>query len=347
MDEAKILDILSGRRRGLTASLIRGLATVGTPFYAAATGMRNTLYDTGLSKVEKVDAPVISIGNLTTGGTGKTPVVAWITEFLKSQGLRPGIVSRGYRTLDGEENDEKRLLSQLLPDVPHQQNKDRVAAARSVIDQGCDVCVLDDGFQHRRLHRDLNIVLIDALNPFGYGYLLPRGLLRESLRGLRRADAILFTRCDLVKDDACHAIREQIGRYTDAPVWETEFQPQRLVNLANESASLHQLHANRMFAFCGIGNPGGFRRTLAALGAPVRDQAFYAFPDHHHYSHEDAGHLAHLAEQVHAELLVTTQKDLVKLGELTFSLPVWAVQIGLKFRENGVDFQALLTKQTS
>jgi len=347
MDEATILDILSGQRRGLAASLIRGLATVGVPFYACTTGVRNSLYDFGVFNVKKVDAPVISIGNLTTGGTGKTPVVAWITEFLKSQNLQPGIVSRGYRTLDGVENDEKRLLNQLLPRVPHHQDKDRVAAAQSVISEGCDVCVLDDGFQHRRLHRDLNIVLVDALNPFGYGYLLPRGLLRESLRGLRRADAILLTRCDLVKDGVCQAIREQICRYTAAPVWETEFQPRRLVNLANESASLQQLHSHRVFAFCGIGNPGGFRRTLAALGAPVRDQAFYAFPDHHHYSPENAGHLARLAEQVHAEMLVTTQKDLVKLAQLSFPLPVWAVQIDLEFRANAMGFQSLIAANIS
>lgn len=346
MDESTILDILSGHRRGLAASLIRGLATVGTPFYAAAAGMRNALYDSGLSTVHQVDAPVISVGNLTTGGTGKTPVVAWIAEFLKSRGHRPGIVSRGYRTLDGEENDEKRLLSHLLPDVPHHQSKDRVAAARSVIAEGCNVCVLDDGFQHRRLHRDVNILVIDSLTPWGYNYLLPRGLLRESMRSLRRADAILLTRCDLVQGDVCQAIRTKIAQYTDAPVWETEFQPHRLVNLTNQSTSLRQLHANRIFAFCGIGNPGGFRRTLAGIGAPVRDQAFYAFPDHHHYQSSDAGRLAHLAEQVHAELFVTTQKDLVKLHELKLPLPVWAVEIGLVFRANETQFGDTLTKIT-
>ncbi len=141
---------------------------------------RNRHYDRAADAAKRVPVPVVSVGNLTTGGTGKTPMVAWLARWFQQRGLRPVIVSRGYGSQNGQPNDEARELAEQLPDVPHLQDADRVRGAQQAIAQhGAQVILLDDGFQHRRLHRDLDIVLVDALQPFGSEHLLPRGLLRS------------------------------------------------------------------------------------------------------------------------------------------------------------------------
>ncbi|MGE0376761.1 MAG: tetraacyldisaccharide 4'-kinase, partial [Planctomycetaceae bacterium] len=195
MNESHFLDLISGRRRGVVAAMLRGALTLGIPAYGAAVRARNCLYDMGLRRIHDAGIPVVSVGNLTTGGTGKTPVVAWAAEWFRSHDVRPCLVSRGYRLLEAGGNDEQRVLAQLCPQVPHVQNRDRVAAARIAVRlHDADVVILDDGFQHRRLARDLDIVLIDTTNPWGYGHLLPRGLLRELPSALRRADLVVLTR---------------------------------------------------------------------------------------------------------------------------------------------------------
>ncbi|MFG0335481.1 MAG: tetraacyldisaccharide 4'-kinase [Maioricimonas sp. JB049] len=283
--------------------------------------------------MERVPVPVISVGNLTTGGTGKTPTVAWLVQWLKEQGARPGILSRGYRSLDGEENDEKRLLDALCPGVPHLQDPDRVTSARrAVADEGCTALVLDDGYQHRRLARDLDIVLIDCLNPWGYGRLLPRGLLREPRSSLRRAGVILLTRaghCDAARrEQTC----QEIARHTTAPVLATAFEPTGFVNAAGDRLPADGLMDRRVAAFCGIGNPSGFRRTLTGMGLPVGEERLRIFPDHYHYTGRDMALLSQWGEELQADLLVTTRKDLVKLsGTRIGRCPVWAVDIELRF----------------
>ena len=143
--------------------------------------------------------PVVSVGNITLGGTGKTPLVRWIVQWFRDRGIPVAIVSRGYGAQSGDANDEALELRRLLPDVPHIQNPDRVAAARQAVAEfGCRAIVLDDGFQHRRIGRDFDIVLLDALAPFGFGHVFPRGTLREPIEGLRRADAVVLSRADLL-----------------------------------------------------------------------------------------------------------------------------------------------------
>jgi tetraacyldisaccharide 4'-kinase len=370
MTENFYLDVISGRRRGAAAALLRGLLTFGVPFYALASGSRNRLFDLGWKKTHKVEIPVISVGNLTTGGTGKTPVVAWLVHELLRQGHRPAIVSRGYRALNDAENDEKRLLELLCPGVPHVQDRDRVAAARSVTaggtvsrppashplageqktpgepgemgqgersgdPTGCDVIVLDDGFQHRRLQRDLDIVLIDALNPWGYGRLLPRGLLRERVRNLRRADVVLITRSELVGEERIDEIRRRVARETAAPVIATAFRATRLINAESRTESIEECAGRRVCAFCGIGHPDAFRRTLAGIGAPVSDDRFRILGDHHHYTEGELRRIAQWARGQHADWLLTTRKDLVKLQCTHLGgIPLWGVDLDLTFRDS-------------
>lgn len=329
----KYFEVISGADREWSADLLRfALSACAVP-YAVALELRNRAYDYGLLQVRSATLPVLSIGNLTTGGTGKTPTVAWLVHHLREIGTQPAIVSRGYRSLDGEQNDEKRLLDELCPGVPHLQNPRRIVAAREVAQStSVDVIVLDDGFQHRQLHRDLDFVLIDALNPWGYQALLPRGLLRERIGGLSRADVIFITRCELASDERIQAIISRIQRVTSAPVLRTAFCPRRFVNAAGETLSLERAADRVGFAFCGIGNPDGFRRTLTTLATGIPEDRCLHFPDHHHYSAADLHRIHRQAEAQQAEILLTTRKDLVKIRrDCIGNLPLWALDIELTF----------------
>ena len=324
--------------------MLRGLLWLAMPFYGAAVRWRNLAFDRGWYRVHRADVPVISVGNLTTGGTGKTPLVAWLVHQLEQLGASPAILSRGYRSVDSQANDEKLVLDRLCPGVPHIQNPDRVAGAGAALADGvCNLLVLDDGFQHRRQHRDLDLVLIDALNPWGYGRLLPRGLLREPLSSLRRAGLVVITRVDQADAAALQAIRETIARYTPAPIAEVAFVPTRLMNTTGDSLPLGLLHQKRIGACCGIGNPQAFLRTLTAIGAPPASENFRSYPDHHHYTARDQAELTDWARLHGLELLVVTQKDLVKLPVTHLGrVPLWAVEIGAEFRSGGDAVEMLL-----
>ncbi|MEW4489175.1 tetraacyldisaccharide 4'-kinase [Thalassoglobus sp. JC818] len=339
IDEHKFLEVISGRESGVAPSLLRGLLVLLEPFYLAGAQSKNFLFDAGLKKPQRVPSRVISIGNVTTGGTGKTPTVAWVCNFFERHHLRPGIVSRGYRSLDGEGNDEQRLLQKLCPNVPHLQNRDRIEAARQLIESHHpDVIILDDGFQHRRLHRELDVVLIDCLNPWGYGHVLPRGLLRESAKGLSRAGIVLLTRADQVTDAQRESIHKQVRRYTDCPVVSSRFVPTGLRNSSGESLSFSELQERKVFAFSAIGHPEAFRRTLSSVGFDVADDRFLQFPDHHHYTEEDFATIREAARSTSSASLITTAKDLVKINDDRIGdLSVWAIEISLEI----LDFQTV------
>ncbi len=212
-------DLVSGRRRGAMAAALRGTLAAAEVPYSWAVGWRNRGYDRGLSAVYRVDVPTISVGNLTLGGTGKTPMVEWIVRQFLAQGKIVGIISRGYGAHDGP-NDEALELAWKLPGVPHVQNPDRVAAARRAIEEyECQVLVLDDAFQHRRIARDLDIVLLDALEPLGYGHVFPRGTLREPVEGLARANVVALSRADLLTAEQREAIRNRVAKLSPRAAW--------------------------------------------------------------------------------------------------------------------------------
>ncbi len=345
MDERRYLDVISGRQRGSAAALLRAALTLAAPAYGAAVAGRNWLFDVGLRNAQRTDVPVVSVGNITAGGTGKTPVVAWVAEWIQARGARPCLVSRGYRSLEVGGNDEYRVLAQLCPQVPHIQNRDRVAAAREATrTHQADVVILDDGFQHRRLHRDVDIVLIDATNPWGHGHLLPRGLLREARSALRRADVIALTRVDQVGPQDLRRLRDTVRQETDVLQVEVVFRPTQVVSLAGKTASVDSLAGQALLAFCGIGNPDSFRGTLRSAGLSPAEGAFVAFPDHHHYTQGDLRELTERAASGGATALVTTQKDLVKLDPAWEPpLPVWAVVIGADVVAGRADLDRVLS----
>jgi tetraacyldisaccharide 4'-kinase len=324
-------ELVGGRRRGLSASLLRGALRAAEMPYSAAMRYRNWRYDRGRVAIHRVEVPVISVGNLTLGGTGKTPVVAWLARWLRERQVRVTIVSRGYGAEAGARNDEALELEQQLPDVPHVQNSDRVAAARLAIEEfECQAILLDDGFQHRRLARDLDLVLLDALEPFGFEHVFPRGTLREPLAGLHRANVVLLSRADMLSEGDRLRIRERVAHLAPKAVWgEVRHAPRALLSASGKEMPLAS-SMRSIAAFCGIGNPAGFRHTLESLQYGIA--GFHEFPDHHNYTRQDLEAIARWALELNADALLCTGKDLVKIGVDTLgSTPLWAVTIGIEF----------------
>jgi tetraacyldisaccharide 4'-kinase len=322
--------LVSGQSRGVAAELQRGGLRLASIPYDWAVRLRNRLYDQGWKRVIRAAVPVVSIGNLTLGGTGKTPCVEYIARFFRERDLRVAILSRGYGASHGR-NDEALVLEENLPDVPHLQGAERAALAEAAVEElETEILLLDDGFQHRRLARDLDIVLVDATDPWGYGRLFPRGLLREPPTGLRRAHVVFITRSDQTNAEQRERLRATIARLApDAIVVETLHQPLDLCNGECASVSLADLRHRPVAGFCGLGNPEAFRRTLLDLGADVQD--FRTYPDHHPYTRTDVEDLRAWARQQATDcVVVTTQKDLVKLRLTQLGgRPLYALRIRL------------------
>lgn len=341
MDQQAMRDILSGRRRGVAAALLRGVLAAAAGPYAAATAWRRWNYRHGIAPRRRAVIPVLCVGNLTAGGTGKTPMVAWVVGRLLEAGRKPAILTRGYKarktsagvpeagmsSFSGT-SDEAQLLRYLC-DVPVIVQADRVAGAATAVDEGADVIVMDDGFQHLRLRRDLDIVLIDATNPFGYGWCLPRGLLREPPSALKDAGAIVITRSDAVDAEELTALRERLAKLAPAASLHTAVhKPTRIIDDSGTDRSLSVLLGKKVCAFCGLGNPDAFFASLQSLGADVASQV--AFDDHADYTPALLEDLRQKADRSAAEVFVTTQKDYVKLAIGALSRPVWQLAVEIE-----------------
>src|SRR5947199_2681843 len=321
--------------------------------YGLAMRTRASLYAQGLLKQQSLPCRVISVGNLTIGGTGKTPVVIALATALRDRGRKVGVISRGYkrrsrtsileisdgRTLrghPGDSGDEPFLIAQHCPGVPVAVGADRPLVGRYLVDRfDLDTLVLDDGFQHLALRRDMDILVLDAGAPFGNGYLLPRGRLREPLSAMERASAVLVTRASQAQrlDELKATVRAVAPA---VPIWITDFAPGAVMPVGGSTAvEPSVLKGERVLAVSGIGNPESFRRLLAAAEAPVVDHC--VFPDHHAYSQDDLGKVRRSAAQSGVDRIVTTEKDAVKLGQLdevkSQQVALWAVRIDLQWYE--------------
>jgi len=343
VDEARFRALVSGQAHGLWPALERaGLRLASWP-YGLAVRLRNGMYERGWKQRHKAPVPVVSVGNLTVGGTGKTPCVEHVARFYRGRDRRVAILSRGYGSAQGR-NDEAMVLEENLPDVPHLQGPDRVAlAATAVGELESEVLILDDGFQHRRLARDLDVVLLDATDPWGHGHLLPRGLLREPPSSLRRAGIVVLTRCDQVGAAERTRLRAAVAELAPhAPVAETTHRPVDLSNGTAAVAPLERLCGRPVAAFCGIGNPEAFRRTLHDLGAAI--VAFRTFPDHHAYARADVDDLRAWARRQAMDcVVVTTQKDLVKLRLTDLAgRELWALRVQLHVEAGQDEFDRRL-----
>lgn len=279
--------------------------------------------------------PVISVGNLTLGGTGKTPLTGAIASHLKSKGHDPAILIRGYMAHQGV-SDEVELYKSLLPHVPIEQGRDRFRAGLRALknDPSVDAFILDDGFQHWALERDLDIVVIDATNPFGNGFCLPRGILREPVSALKRADVIIVTKVDLAQEDLLPMYTILRKNNFHAIFAEAVYEPIKLVNIkdADKSQEVSSLKARDIVLFSAIGNADAFERTVRALGANIKKT--FSFLDHHVYTKKDLARIIEEAQWQNVTTLITTQKDAVKLKELVGMCPsdmnIFALTVSLK-----------------
>jgi tetraacyldisaccharide 4'-kinase len=339
--------IVSGQQTGLTATALRGLLAAGEPLYAAVVARKNRQFDSGRRKPARVATPVISVGNLTVGGTGKTPFVVWLARWFLAHNRPVTLISRGYGQQHGP-NDEAREIAASLPDVPHLQNPDRVAAAREALRQSPNhVLILDDAFQHRRMARDLDIVLLDALEPFGYDHLLPRGLLREPITSLARAHVVALSRSDAVSPARRLEIRAQVARHAPQAIWlELTHAPQAMLDFEGREEPISAWQGRPLAAFCGIGNPAGFEHTLATCGLNVK--AFRPLADHQAYDEATIRSLTAWLKtclQPGAGLagVVCTHKDLVKLPQaLLAGLPLRCLKVALQMRTGQTEFEQRL-----
>ena len=335
MNAERFREVVSGQRRGLVAACQRLVfAGISVP-YLWVTRLRNRRYDRQPGRIQSAGVPTISVGNLTLGGTGKTPLVEWIARWLRQHRVRVTLVSRGYKSGKDAVNDEALALEELLPDVPHVQNADRVSAARMAVEEfAAQMILLDDAFQHRRIHRDLDIVLVDATEPFGFDHIFPRGTLREALDGIGRADLIAITRADCVSHETREQITERIRQYNpSAPVIQVTHAPKCLRAANGDEQQLEKLRGARVRAFCGIGNPQGFEKTIESCGYELVE--LRTFPDHHGYSRDDMEELTAWAQRApDCDAVLCTHKDLVKVGMHQLGTrPLYALAIGVGFLE--------------
>lgn len=314
--------------------------------YAAAVKIRSALFRRRILEIKSVGVPVISVGNITTGGTGKTPLVEWIASHLASRGQRVCVLTRGYRrsnpaervvVSDGEQiaadteqsGDEAMMLARSLAGKAAVVcDADRVAGANWAVENlGPDVLILDDGFQHMRIRRDFDIVAVDATNPWGNGLLLPAGILREPITSLSRADCIVVTRA---RETIPASLQDRIRQATNAPTFRATTVMRRIRALeSTHNGTVEETLRNQpLAAFCGIGNPKAFFQQL-------RDERFelrhtQAFRDHHKYSQAEIDRLCREAADAGARALITTAKDAVKLESMRFALPCYVVEIDVQ-----------------
>ncbi|CCQ90290.1 Tetraacyldisaccharide 4'-kinase [Nitrospina gracilis 3/211] len=356
--ESLFYQVISPGRRFYHVPLYLLLRSVSV-FYGLAQKLRVACYRMKILPTRKLEKRVISVGNLTLGGTGKTPTVVCIAEILKRHGYRPAVLSRGYGgesplavnvVSDGrdvlmspaEAGDEPVMMARRLEGVPVLTAKSRYASGRFAIDNlGADVLILDDGYQHLPLYRDLNIILCDHQDPFGNGCIFPAGELREPLSQIERADVICLTR---YRPSVNHSLIDHNPK--QVPVIATQLRPIDLIHPPTGKVTpLSELKGRRVGLFCGIGNPADFKASLEALGAEV--VAKFAFPDHYAYRGEDLKEIETRARKNGAELLVTTEKDAVKFFDHAFELPWHVLRVALEVVEGEEAWLRLIVPEHS
>jgi tetraacyldisaccharide 4'-kinase len=308
-------------------------------------------YRIGIYRTHSLSCKVISVGNITLGGTGKTPFVILLAEMIRDKGYRTAILSRGYKgeyagpygvVSDGEKTlldavqagDEPYLLAQKLKGVPIVVGKERLVSGRFVLDRfKPQVIILDDGFQHLSLKRDLNLLLMDSRHPFGNGKLFPRGELREPLTQMGRADAVILTKAE--EDDIINNLRKRLmNSPKGVPLFQVCYRPREVRVWGEENGKDSSiLEGRKVLAFAGLARPSSFQKTLSSLGSEILK--FVVFPDHHPYSPGDLERLSAEALRAGAEAMITTEKDMVRMRfPSSRPLPLWTLAVAHEFRGN-------------
>ena len=360
---------------GVSMNLIMGLLYLFSLVYEQLVNIKLLGYKLGISGKGKLSCYVISLGNITVGGTGKTPTAQRLARDIRDMGYRVVILNRGYRAKwhgkvgivsDGktlqmdaaEAGDEAYMLAKHLPNVPVLIGAERTVTGRYAIEHfGAEVAILDDGYQHWQLIRDMDILLVDAVNVFGNGHLLPRGTLRESMSHISRADVCLITKVDQAEAGAVTNIRETVHKYNaDAKIVESIHQPrcfiplaEWFIDLSSEGVSVENIDGKKIMAVSAIGNPASFERTLRDLGAEIIESIRY--PDHHEYTVKEMQDVLKQADALGTESIVITEKDAVKIpGEFAktnWSIPIFVICVEVKFQTGAKEFQNELRRRLS
>lgn len=336
--------------KGMDRLVLSGLSQLEKMYFSQVEKKRAA----DMAAAVSAHVPVISVGNITAGGTGKTPCILMLAELFFSIGKKPAIISRGYKSglekeggcvSDGRSilvsqqmaGDEPYMMARKLPSVPIFIGKDRIASVKRAEEMGVGILLLDDGFQYWKLRRDQDIILIDATNPFGYGHGLPRGLLREPLDALSRASLFILTKSDQVHLTDLMEIREELARLAPGvPVLSSTHAPSKVVPYEKWKAFLHEgtledVRMKKAYLVSGIGNPAAFKKTAKEAG--LRPVGEMTFPDHHRYTEEDLRNAISEAKAKGAELIVMTEKDAVKMLSLDSlaesDIPFYVLEIAM------------------
>ena len=323
-----------------SVALTKGLGPLGS-LYGAAMANRRRRYESGKAGVTKNPVPVISIGNLTLGGTGKTPTVAWLVEKLISKGRKPAVVSRGYGGRpkdvmvvgDGRGSlmasppaaDEAAMLARRYPGLLVLTGADRSFVVNKAVEEfEADVVVLDDGFQHLALHRDMDVVVLRGDCPFGNGKVVPAGVLREPVSALKRADAVLLA------GESADRTRENIQSFApDIPMFTGHLEPDMFLDTrGGNTGTPDELKGARVVAVSGLGNPYGFEKMLESLDIEV--MVHHEFPDHANYALADGVRLVSSLQKTEADFILTTEKDAAKLSPLLSKAPLRVLRVVMK-----------------
>ena len=308
--------------------------------------LRLSFYKTGILKTKILPVPVISIGNITAGGTGKTPTVIMIAELLKGMGKKVAVLSRGYKgKAEGEINvvsdgnkifmnplqsgDEPYMMATRLKGIPVITGSDRYKTGKYAIEKfGAEVILMDDGYQHVQLNRNLNILLLDSNSLFGNGYLLPRGTLREPPSYINRADMVIFTKSEILNP------KSEILNLKNIPICKCHYESEGFVDInCNKDISLDGVKGKKGFAFCGIASPDSFRNSLKEAGIDIK--GFVSFEDHYQFSKGDMDSIIDKAKETGSEVLITTEKDAVRLKEFEpIPFTIWILKIRMEILES-------------
>ena len=358
---------------GVMEHILTTILYLFSKIYALLVDIKLWGYRHGVFSRKKLDCFVISLGNVTVGGTGKTPTAQRLASDIRDMGYKVVILNRGYRAKwhgkvgivsDGERlhmtaadaGDEAFMLAKHLPEVPVLIGADRSVTGQYAIENfGAEVAILDDGFQHWQLERDMDILLVDAVNVFGNGYMLPRGTLREPISHISRADVCLLTKVDQAAAGSREFIRETVHRYNQAAqVVESIHQPQRFipladwyVDIAGDGIDVSTMRGRKIMAVSAIGNPASFEQTLSDLGVTIIESLRY--PDHHDYSMQEMADILHQAKRMGAEAIVITEKDAVKIPmeviHAGISVPVYVICVEVNFQQGKEEFKNLLAQR--
>ncbi len=358
---------------GISQKIIMVVLYLFSLIYAQLVNFKLAGYKIGLFQRKSLDCYVISLGNITVGGTGKTPTAQRLAREIHDMGYRVVILNRGYRAKwhgdvgivsDGirlhmdaaEAGDEAYMLAKHLPNVPVLIGAERVLTGRYAIEHfGAEVAILDDGYQHWQLKRDMDILLVDAVNVFGNGYILPRGTLRESICHISRADVCLMTKVDQAAEGSCEYIRSTVHKYNaDARIVESIHQPRCFIHLsdwyvdiAGEGIPVEEIVGKHIMAVSAIGNPASFEQTLSDLGAVIIESLRY--PDHHDYTVREMQDVLQQAQAQGAEAIVITEKDAVKIPDevarAAWEIPVYVICVEVMFQNGADEFRERLMQE--